>query len=126
MRRGPSPAMLLWKKIEFLVDTGADCTVFSPATLARLGLPRLDAQDGVSGLGGLTHSVIVETQIRLTRGDSGKVLFRGRYAAVTGLDALDISVLGRDVMGLFAVIVDQPGDVVCMLGQRHHYGIEQV
>ena len=82
-----------WKKIEFLVDTGADCTVFSAATLARLRLPRMDAQDGVSGLGGLTHSVIVETQIRLTRGDSGKVLFRGRYAAVTGLDALDISVL---------------------------------
>ena len=114
-----------WERVEFLVDTGADCTVFSTATLAKLGLQPLDTQDGISGLGGLTNSVIVETQIQLTRENSGKVLFRGRYAAVTSLDALDISVLGRDVMGLFAVIVDQPDGVVCMLGQRHCYTIEQ-
>jgi hypothetical protein len=27
--------------------------------------------------------------------------------------------------GLFAVVVDQPGDVVCLLSQRHGYTIEQ-
>jgi hypothetical protein len=35
-------------------------------------------------------------------------------------------VLGRDVTGLFAVIVDQPNNVVCMIGQRHRYTIEQI
>lgn len=35
-------------------------------------------------------------------------MFRGQYAAVTEVEALDISVLGRDITGLFAVIVDQP------------------
>jgi hypothetical protein len=92
-----------WVKVPFLVDTGADRTVFSAATLAN----------------------VVATQIRLTREDAGKVVLRGQYVAVTELEALDISVLGRDITGLFAVIVDKPRNVVCLLGQRHRYTIEQ-
>jgi hypothetical protein len=34
-------------------------------------------------------------------------------------------VLGRDITGLFAVIVDRPGNVICLLGQQHWYRIEQ-
>ena len=113
-----------WERIEFLVDTGADRTVFSAATLAKLSLQHLTAKEGISGLGGGVDSVIVETQIRLTRENFGKVAFRGQYAAVTELDSLDIDVLGRDITGSFIVIVDYPGDVVCMLGQRHRYRIE--
>jgi hypothetical protein len=59
-------------------------------------------------LGGRAASVVVATQIRLRREDARKVVLRGQYVAVTELEALDISVLGRDIMGLFAVIVDQP------------------
>ena len=114
-----------WEKSEFLVDTGADRTVLSAATLAKLGLQPLPIQEGISGLGGMAASVIVETQLRLTREDAGKVVFRGQYAAVTVLEALDISVLGRDITRLFAVIVDRLHDVVCLLGQRHRYTIEQ-
>lgn len=115
-----------WKKFEFLVDTGADRTVFSAATLTKLNLQPVTAREGISGLGGGAASVTVETQIRLTRENSSKVVFRGQYAAVTELASLDIDVLGRDITGLFTVIVDQPGDVVCMLGQRHRYTIEQI
>jgi predicted aspartyl protease len=114
-----------WEKNEFLVDTGADRTVFSAATLAKLGLQPLAIEERISGVGGMADAVIVETQIRLTREDAGKVVFRGQYAAVTDLEALDISVLGRDIIGLFAVIVDHLHDVVCLLGQRHLYSIEQ-
>jgi hypothetical protein len=52
-------------------------------------------------------------------------VFRGQYAAVTELEALDMSVLGRDITGLFAVVVDEPGSVVCLLRQQHHYTINQ-
>lgn len=114
-----------WERSEFLVDTGADRTVFSAATLAKLGLQSLVMQEGISGVGGIADSVIVETQIQLTREDADNVVFRGQYAAVIKLEALDISVLGRDILGLFAVIVDQLHDVVCLLGQRHRYRIEQ-
>jgi hypothetical protein len=81
--------------------------------------------EGLSGVGGMAASVIVETWLRLTREDAGKVMLRAQYAAVTELAALDISVLGRDITGLFAVIVDWPRDVVCLVGQRHRYTIEQ-
>lgn len=114
-----------WEKSEFLVDTGADRTVFSAATLAKLGLQSLVMQEGVCGVGGIAASVTVDTQIRLNREDAGKVVFRGQYAAVTELEALDINVLGRDITDLFAVIVDRLRDVVCLLGQRHHYTIQQ-
>ena len=113
-----------WQQTEFLVDTGADRTVFSAATLAVLGLQPLMAQDRIAGLGGMAESVVVETQIRLTREEAGKIVFRGRYAAVTDLEALDMNVLGRDIAGSFAVVVDRPGNVVCLLGQRHRYSIE--
>ena len=114
-----------WEKSEFLVDTGADRTVFSAATLAKLGLQPVAMEEGISGVGGQADAVSVTTQIRLTHEDAGKVIFRGQYAAVTELEALDISVLGRDIIDLFAVIVDRIHDVICLLGQRHHYIIQQ-
>ena len=51
------------------------------------------------------------------------MLFRGRYFAVPEPEALDMSVLGRDITGLFALIVDRPGDLVGLLSQRHRYTI---
>ena len=36
---------------------------------------------------------------------------------------LDMSVLGRDILGLFALIVDQLGDTVCLIRQNHRYRI---
>jgi hypothetical protein len=115
----------LWMRVPFLVDTGADQTVFSAAILAALSFQPRAAQDRIGGVGGIVNSVLVETQIQFYRETDSPVVFRGQYRAVTEVEALDISVLGRDIMGLFSVIVDQPGNVVCLLGQRHRYTIEQ-
>jgi hypothetical protein len=115
-----------WVAAEFLVDTAADRTVFSAGLLATLHLQHIPAQERLGGLGGMTPSVIVETQLRFRReAGRGTVVLRGQFAAVTEPEALDISVLGRDIIGLFALIVDQPGNVVCLLGQQHRYRIEQ-
>ena len=115
----------LWQPAEFLVDTGADRTVFSAATLSKLGLQPIVVQERLGGLGGLINAVVVATQIQLTRETGSKVVFRSQYAAVTAVEALDICVLGRDITGLFTVLVDQPGDLVCLLRQRHRYTIVQ-
>jgi aspartyl protease len=115
----------VWIPAPFLVDTGADQTVFSAATLADLSLQPRAAPDQIGGVGGVVNSVVVETQVRFYRETGATVIFRSQYRAVTEAEALDISVLGRDVMGLFSVIVDQPGNVVCLLGQQHRYTIEQ-
>ena len=114
-----------WVKALFLVDTAADRTTFSAGTLKTLHLQSSTTPEQLSGVGGRASSVVFATEIRLTRDGGGKVLFRGHYAAVTELESLDMSVLGRDITNLFAVIVDRPGDVVCLLGHRHRYTIEQ-
>jgi predicted aspartyl protease len=84
-----------WKAAEFLVDTGADRTVFSAPVMASLGFPSVISRGRLGGVGGAVDSDIVETQVRLTRELAGKIILRGQYAAVTVVEALDISVLGR-------------------------------
>src|SRR5262245_25806806 len=112
-----------WESVAFLVDTAADRTVLSAPVMVELELPHAAAPERLGGLGGMTEMVTVESNLRLTKQDAGKVNFRGQYAAVTDVDALDICVLGRDILGLFAVIVDEPHQVVCLLSQRHSYAI---
>lgn len=34
-----------------------------------------------------------------------------------------MSVLGRDITNLFALIIDRPQDIVCMIAHLHRYSI---
>jgi len=86
-------------------------------------LPSLQTLERIEGVGGEASSVVVETQIRLPRQGGGVVVFNGRFAAVLQGESLDLSVLGRDITNLFALIVDRPQDVVCLIGQGHRYQI---
>jgi hypothetical protein len=107
----------------FLADTGADRTVLSANILTALGpLPALMTQQ-LGGVGGKATAVIVDTAIHLARDDGGTALFRGSFAAFTDAEALDMSVLGREITNLFALIVDRPREIVCLLGQDHDYTI---
>jgi len=112
-----------WMRAGFLIDTGADRTVLSGNLLNMLRLPIAGTAHQLGSLGGLIDPVLVQTQIRLTREDGGKLLLRGTYYGVTELSGLERTLLGRDVLNLFAVIVDQPGNVVCLVSQRHGYSI---
>jgi hypothetical protein len=60
--------------------------------------------------------------------DSGadRTVFRGNYAACTDREALDMSVLGRDLLEMFAVIVDRRAKLVTMIGGHHRYAIHRV
>jgi hypothetical protein len=88
-------------------------------------LATIEPQDGIGGVGGIVDSVVVKTRLQLTRADGMIATFRGEYAACVEHEALDISVLGRDILEIFAVIVDRPSGVVAMLGGRHRYTIEE-
>jgi hypothetical protein len=114
-----------WRAVELLADIGADGTVLTADILSELGLPLLETGDRLSGLGGATDSVEIETRLQLRRDAGNPVVFTSRFAAVTDPTALELCVLGRDLTDLFAVIVDRPGDVVCLLSQRHRYAIIQ-
>jgi hypothetical protein len=54
-----------------------------------------------------------------------KAVFRREYAACVEHEVLDMSVLGRAILEMFAVIIDRPNGVVSILGGRHHYTIEE-
>ena len=113
-----------WIPIWLLVDSGADRTVFCADDFLRLGMQPQRKGGSLGGVGGTTESTAISTQIQMIR-ESGKLVnFRGDFAAHTSADVLDISVLGRDITDHFAVIVDRPGDMVVMVGQRHTYHIE--
>jgi aspartyl protease len=112
-----------WVKAPILLDTGADRTVLSADILPALHFQPSVTESQLGGVGGVVHATVIETRMRLTRENNGKVMLRGQYAAVTAAEALDMSVLGRDVTNLFAIIVDWPQRLVCLLGQQHHYTI---
>jgi hypothetical protein len=109
--------------VELLADTGADRTVLCAAVLSNLGLPTNPAAAPLGGVGGATATVVVNTAIELSCDDGGTAVFRGQFAAFPAPEALDMSVLGRDISNLFALIVDRPRDLVCLLGAGHQYSI---
>src|SRR5688500_4582023 len=94
----------LWSDVEFLLDTGADRTVFSATTLWQLALTAGESNVQLGGVGGSSQTVAVTTTIRLrTVGD--EIEFKGGFSAFTDPFALDMSVIGRDILDLFAIIV---------------------
>ncbi len=113
------------KVVEFLLDSGADRTVLCAATVQELELAPLASEETISGLGGATETIMVETAIELWRETGATVALRGQFTAVTETAALEINVLGRDILDLFSVIVDRPEEIVCLLSQKHRYTITQ-
>jgi hypothetical protein len=111
-----------WVATEFLVDVGADHSAISADTLVDTGL-KTGSPLKLSGVGGQAGAAVIETTLRLQREDTTWVTFKGQFAACLSPESLDTSVLGRDILNLFAVIVDRPQGVICLLSQRHRYVI---
>lgn len=112
-----------WLEIRMLVDTGADRTVLSADILESLKIPGDQPKENLAGVGGTVSSVIISTQLRMIGRTNQSMLLDGNITAFTDAAALDMSVLGRDVTNLFALIVDRPKDIICMLGPKHRYEI---
>ena len=108
----------------FLLDSGADATVFSAALLADLGLPTsLPTGLSFQGVGGSTSVVDNSTVLELTCDDGGTARVRGQFAAFTDPRASDMSVLGRDILDLFDVIMSRRRNEVLLLSQNHDYTV---
>jgi len=111
-----------WIDCPFLIDTGAHRTVFSADILAQLGRT---SNLAVRQLGGAVETREVWTEIKLTRSDGGTAVIGGMFAAFADPAALEESVLGRDLLDVFALIVDKAGDTVCLVRDRHRYVIQE-
>jgi hypothetical protein len=112
----------------FLIDSGADRTVFSAAFVRRLQLSGASPAPGAAlgGIGGTTGFVLVTAVIEFRRDDGGPARVRGQYAAFTDPRASDLSVLGRDVLDNFDVILSRRRDEVLLLARSHSYTVSRV
>jgi hypothetical protein len=109
----------------FLVDSGADRTVFSASLLNQLGLPT-STPGGLTlgGIGGTQAFVQVNTALELVARVGGTAVIRGDFAAFTDPGASDCSIIGRDVLNNFDVIVSRRRNEVLLLAAPHVYRVE--
>jgi hypothetical protein len=97
--------------------------VLSSDVFGSLGLPSFENEGPISGIGGPAESVLLQTDIRL-EGPLGKMTLRGVFAAATEPETLDMSLLGRDILDMFSLLVDRPNDLVVLVCQQHVCTIE--
>jgi hypothetical protein len=110
----------------FLVDTGADRSAFDATLLDRSQLPQQPPPPNYSleGVGGASPFVIVETVLQLPRDDGGVANVKGQFAAFTDPKAIDLCILGRDVLQHFDVLVSRRRDQVALLTGNHGYTVK--
>jgi predicted aspartyl protease len=113
-----------WIEVDFLVDTGADRTVFIAADAEAMGLAPVGSRDQLIGIGGTVGSYQVAATIRF-KGTRGEILnVKSHYPALTPPKILDQSILGRDILCLFALILDRRAERVWLVGEGHQYRVE--
>jgi hypothetical protein len=112
-------------EVTFLVDGGADRTVFSVDLLAlRQPLATSETEQfHVAGVGGEAGSITVQTVIGFIRDDGRLITVRGAFGVFTVSESSEMSVLGRDVTNNFDVLYSFPRREVMLLSPPHSYQI---
>ena len=129
-----------WLEVSFLLDAGADRTVFSADFFSLLEPLETPSQRVLlSGVGGTTNSITIETAIAFARDDGQLITVRGSFGVFTEGESAELSVLGRDVAGSpadvflsagvlvtnnFSVIYDYPNQAIALLALPHSYEIK--
>ena len=112
-------------EVTFLLDGGADRTVFSADLLALLQpLATSESEIHLAGVGGEAGSITVQTLIGFMRDNGQLVTVRGAFGVFTVSESSEMSVLGRDVTNNFDVIYSFPRREVFLLAPPHAYQIE--
>ncbi len=108
----------------FLVDTGADRTVFTAAFLQVLQMP-VAVMPGLqlAGVGGNTAFVEFDTFLEFVRSDGGYARVRGRFCGFTAPTAFEMNVLGRDVLNNFTIISNWRAKELLLLAPPTYYQI---
>lgn len=116
-----------WVEVTFLLDAGADRTVFSARFLYLLKPLALSesAQSHLAGVGGTVGSITIETATGFVRDDGRQVRVRGAFHVFTESESSDLSVLGRDVTNNFGIIYDYPNQTVALISKPHYYEIKK-
>jgi hypothetical protein len=126
---------ILWAKVRaadgtlqagaFLIDCGADRTVFSAYLLAELHLPPIPTPDDVTvqGVGGGCGFVVVDTIMELTRDDGQPAKIKGQFAAFTDPTSSEVSILGRDILDHFDLILGREYGEILLLSPPYRFQV---
>lgn len=112
-----------WVAADFLIDTGADVTVISPAVLHQLGRLTALAARQLGGVGGSVPTLEVQTTMRFSAPDGSVANIGGTRSALGVPGAIAECILGLDILRAFVLIADRPSDIVCLLRPPHGYTI---
>lgn len=115
-----------WQVLMFLLDAGADRTVFDASflpLLSPLALPAAQTPE-IGGVGGKVGCVFIQTSLAFVRDDGKRVTVNGPFGVFTDPASSDVSVLGRDVTNNFDVIYSYPQRQVTLLAPPHGYQIK--
>jgi hypothetical protein len=109
----------------FLVDSLADRTVLTATLLTKLRLPTHSLGQGFAlvGIGGQQQAIVVSTKLELVRDDGAPISISGDFTAFTDPTATDMSVLGRDVLNNFDVILSWRNREILLLAPNHRYAV---
>ena len=88
-----------WAEVTFLLDAGADRTVFSAQFLHLLQPFEMDESEQIrlAGVSGAINSITIETVISFRKDDGQLITVRGQFGVFTEAESADLSVLGRHV-----------------------------
>lgn len=115
-----------WVEAIFLVDSGAERTVLSTDDLNELDAPAQLAPHTLMGISGSIQVLTVKTRLKFALDRGSPVHINGPFDGIPEGREGELSILGRDVLGNFAVILDRPGGVIALLHGRHRYAILDV
>jgi hypothetical protein len=108
----------------FLVDSGGERTVLSFALCQSLGLPGVPAPGArIIGISGVAPVVLVTSQLRFTAVDGQTVPVNGPFAAFVDPLASPHSILGRDLLDSFDLILSRRRNDVLLLSGVHSYQV---
>jgi hypothetical protein len=112
--------------VPFLVDTGAELTVLSYDAVSLLEGDSIQASGyALESISGASASLRVATTVWFRNSIGQMIPFRGEFAGCADPLGMNMSLLGRDILREFALIVDRPRTVICLLTGRHTYSIQE-
>jgi hypothetical protein len=109
----------------FIVDSGSDRTVFRALLLESMRFSTAASEPGLIlvGIGGSSGFQSVSAVLEFLRDDGELARVRGRYSVFTDPAATDMSILGRDVLDNFDVILSRPRNEVLLLAPNYRYRV---